>query len=102
VTTDPSSTDGPQELPDGLVPAPLFNAVKVAALRCALAAMGEGNVGSEIESIIDAGPLATASVLGYLIENFTEALERGYGGRVAAICEIKRELARAMINPDEI
>jgi hypothetical protein len=93
----------PQELPAAMeLPPELFNAAKAVAPHAALAALEEGDVGSEIEGIVAAGPAVVAGVLGYCIGNFADSIVRGFGGRVAAVDEITRELARATIRPDQI
>jgi hypothetical protein len=94
------TTDHP---PGVEIPPQLFNAVKIRALRAALAALEEDDTArqvgtaSEIAGIIAAGPQLAAAVMGYPLGNFVNELGRGYGSTAAAVDEIGRELSRAVI-----
>jgi hypothetical protein len=83
-----------QTLPD--IPSELFGTIKTIVLRCVIAAPTEDDaaLGMEIAGIITAGPEVATATIGYLLGQFVNALERGYGGKGLAIDEIERELAR--------
>ncbi len=82
------------ELPPGL-----FDDVKSVALRLALIEFGDDPLvrahalRTELLRIYEASPGLLIGLVGYLLANFTTALEAGYGGKAAAIDEVTKVLA---------
>ncbi|UXA04422.1 hypothetical protein KXD96_15435 [Mycobacterium sp. SMC-2] len=87
------------ELPPGL-----YDNVKAVALRLALADLTQDDelarqaaIRTELIGLYTASPGLLIGVVGYLLAHFTDGLIRGYGSRPAAVDEITKELAAAVL-----
>lgn len=76
-----------------------FSAIKIAALRLALIILREpdetrqARVTAEMETTLELGPQFICGLNGYLLWNFAQSLENGYGGTAQAIDEVTAVLA---------
>jgi hypothetical protein len=82
------------ELPPGL-----YNDVKAVTLKLALLALADDQAAlrTELLSIASASTGLLIGIIGYLLAQFADGLERGYGGKAGAIDEVTRELAAAVL-----